>query len=502
MHKTQYRDTPLHIAALLDNNEIAQYLIEKGADINAPNGSLYTPLMRAGIKVAKVLVQNGADINYIAANGNSSALTASLWQENKEVAEYLLDCGAKLPDKENDSFLFFLSKALQKGSIKYLEACIRSRFDPLTVSESQSTMLHYAAESNSVELIEKLITLGVPMNRTNVYGWTPLHVASSKGNKNVVELLINKGLDKSSRTIDGSSPYNLAIEAKKSEVVDYLKSIGADQSPQEFPKLTGKYLGQRRPGQEPIPFAPGIIATGESFHSTVTFSQDGKEAFWTSGSTTYHSKIVNGKWIKPDTIKYLATADVPFISPDGKKLYFLSQEDGKPRFTKETISVMDKTQSGWFEPKPLPEIINSVFGIHLQFSVDRKGNLYFGARQNGTVVSRICFSEYKNGNYSKPVIMDNLEEEDAHSPFISPDGSYLIFTSGMKLMMIFRKTDGTWTKERDLTEILGLTGDCPIVTHDGKYLFFRHVAGEKYIPYWVDASFIEDLRQEALKDDK
>jgi len=56
MHKTQYRDTPLHIAALLDNNEIAQYLIEKGADINAPNGSLYTPLMRAGIKVAKVLV--------------------------------------------------------------------------------------------------------------------------------------------------------------------------------------------------------------------------------------------------------------------------------------------------------------------------------------------------------------------------------------------------------------------------------------------------------------
>jgi ankyrin repeat protein len=505
--ENQDHDTPLHMAALMDNEEMAKYLIEKGADLDALNGSLYSPLMRAGLKVAKVLVRNGADINYESANGNGSALTASLWQESKEVAEYLLDCGAKLPDKESYLFIFFLAKALQKGSLKYLEECLKSGFDPLTVSESQNSLLHYAAESNSVELMEKIIILGVPRNRTNIYGWTPLHVAAYNGNKKVVEFLVHKGLDKNRRTIDGHSPYNLAVEAKKPEVVDYLKSLGADQNPQEFPELKGGYMGQPKPGKEPVPIAPGIIATRGSFHSSVTFSPDNKEAFWTSGRMTFHSRLIHGRWTKPVPHHDISSGDVPFISPDGEKLYFLSQEKGTSRYSKEMIGVMDKTSTGWSDPYLLPDIINSIPGIHYQLSVDRNRNLYFGARQNGTVVSLIYYSEYKNGNYSKPIVMDNLKEVAAHSPFISPDGGYLIITaararSNAALMILFRKKDGTWTKERDLTEILGLSGACPIVTPDGKYLFFRHVAGEKGIPYWVDASFIQDLRKDALKDDE
>lgn len=498
--ENQDHDTPLHMAALMDNAEMAKYLIEKGADLDALNGSLYTPLMRAGLKVAKVLVQNGADINYETANGNSSALTTSLWRESKEVAEYLLDCGAKLPDRESFLFMFFLAKALQKGSLRYFEECLKSGFDPLTASESQNSLLHYAAESSSVELMEKILTLSVPGVKTNIYGWTPLHVAAYSGNKNVVEFLIHRGLDKNRRTTDGRSPYNLAVEAKKREVVDYLESLGVDQTPQEFPELKGGYMGQPKPRKEPVPFAPGIIATRGSFHSSVSFSPDSKEAFWTSGQTTFHSRLIRGRWTKPVPHHDISSGDVPFISPDGEKLYFLSQEKGTSRYSKETIGVMDKTPTGWSDPYLLPDIINSISGIHLQFSVDRDRNLYFGARQNGTVVSRIYNSEYKDGDYSKPMVMDNLKEVDARSPYISPDGGYLIITSNMELKILFRKRDGTWTKERDLTEILGLSGDCPIVTHDGKYLFFRHVAGEKHIPYWVEASFIQDLRKEALKD--
>jgi len=500
--ENQDHDTPLHMAALMDNAEMAKYLIEKGADLDALNGSLYTPLMRAGLKVARVLVQNGADINYEAANGNSSALTASLWRESKEVAEYLLDCGARLPDKESFLFMFFLAKALQKGSLRYLEECLKSGFDPLTVSESQNSLLHYAAESSSFELMEKILTLGVPRNKTNIYGWTPLHVAAYNGNKNVVEFLVHRGLDKNRRTTDGRSPYNLAGEAEKPEVVDYLESLGADQNPQKFPELKGGYIGQPKPGKEPVPFAPGIIATRGSFHSSVSFSPDSKEAFWTSGETTFHSRLIRGRWTKPVQHPDISSGDVPFISPDRKKLYFLSQEKGKSRYSREMIGVMDKTPTGWSDPYLLPDVINSIPGIHLQFSVDRDRNLYFGARQNGTVVSRIYNSEYKDGDYSKPMVMDNLKEVDARSPYISPDGGYLIITSNMELKILFRKRDGTWTKERDLTEILGLSGDCPIVTHDGKYLFFRHVAGEKHIPYWVEASFIEDLRKEMLEDGK
>ena len=48
----------------------------------------------------------------------------------------------------------------------------------------------------------------------------------------------------------------------------------------------------------------------------------------------------------------------------------------------------------------------------------------------------------------------------------------------------------------------GKDGICPTVTRDGRYLFFIGSADAKAIPFWVDASFIKDLRKKALKEDK
>lgn len=88
--KDNYGDTPLHIAALVDNDEIARLLIEHGADLEVQNGSFYTPLMLAGLKVTKVLVKNGADINFVSSNGQITALYVALMWKEKGVAEYLL----------------------------------------------------------------------------------------------------------------------------------------------------------------------------------------------------------------------------------------------------------------------------------------------------------------------------------------------------------------------------------------------------------------------------
>jgi hypothetical protein len=95
--------------------------------------------------------------------------------------------------------------------------------------------------------------------------------------------------------------------------------------------------------------------------------------------------------------------------------------------------------------------------------------------------------------YTEPILFESLKYVDAHSPSISPDGSYLIISSnGLKIL--FRKKDGSWTKDISLTEVIGYEGFCPIVTHDGKYLFFVHDVGDRNLPYWVSARFIEDLR--------
>jgi len=90
-------------------------------------------------------------------------------------------------------------------------------------------------------------------------------------------------------------------------------------------------------------------------------------------------------------------------------------------------------------------------------------------------------------------------------PYIAPDGGYLIITKaegGEELSIHFKKKDGTWTKGIEISNGIGIKGAfCPIVTHDGRYLFFVCGIDGKYAPFWVETSFIQDLREAALKDD-
>ena len=492
--KTEYGDTPLHIAALVDNDEIARYLIEHGADLDAQNGSFYTPLIRAGLKVTKVLVENGADINFVSQNGQTTALFNALYWKDKKVAEHLLNSGAKMPEKGNRRYRINLINATKKGIIQYLDRCLKNGLNPLYSGESQSSLFHFAAQSHSTELLDKLLILGIPHNQANIYGWTPLHHAAYYGNQVTVEWFIKKGSDLNARTTDGKSPYNLALEAKKTDVVNYLKTVGADQSPQQFPELSGDYLGQTKPGRDAMPFAPGIIAATHRFHSSIAFSKDGDEAYWGCPDILF-SVRKNGNWTKPDTSLFFKKGDAPFFSPDGKRFYYIAQV-GERMWEREGICFMEKTPSGWSESKPLPDIINATPGIHFAMSVDLMGNVYFGARQEGTVISRICFAEHSNGNFSKPIIMEHLKDVDASSPFISPDGKYLIYTSRdlRSLMVSFRKKDGSWTDGQRIFKSNEYPDRCPIVSHDGKFLFYLRFIDDRYIPYWVSSSIINELQ--------
>ena len=491
---------PLHVAVDSDNEPMARYLIDKGSDVNALNNNEWTPLFYAKtINIARLLVDKGADIQ------TGMPLAWMLATGRKDVAELLLDRGAGLPEIGTDQSLLFLVRSLRCGSGKFLEKYMQQGFDPLYESPARSILLHYASESDSAELIDRLIGLGVPANKTNMFGWKPLHIAAVKGNLQAMRSLLKKNLDLNARTHDGKTPYNLAMEAKKDGIVEYLRSTGADQGPARFPELRGEYMGQPRAGKKAVPFAPGILSPLHEYHGAITFTPDGNEMYWSayvddSGASIWHARRENARWREPE---FFSKGDVPFISPDGKKLYFVASKPIQGG-TKEVICVRERTASGWSEPKELPEIINSMPGIHWQVSVDMRGNLYFGA--SSETGSRIYHSEYNGGVYGKPQIIVVLKDLEAFSPYIAPDGGYLIITKaegGEELSIHFKKKEGTWTKGIELSNDIGIKGAfCPLVTHDGKYLFFVCGIDGQYAPFWVDASIIQDLRKEALKDDK
>lgn len=56
--------TPLHLASMVGNTEIAKFLLDNGADVNARDAEGYSPLVRAKAngndEIAKMLTDHGA----------------------------------------------------------------------------------------------------------------------------------------------------------------------------------------------------------------------------------------------------------------------------------------------------------------------------------------------------------------------------------------------------------------------------------------------------------
>lgn len=85
-------NSPLILACYRGNNEVAKFLISKGANINS-SSAMGTALMATVVKgnneIAKLLVANKADIDAADANGTTALIYAVMFK-NKELVELFL----------------------------------------------------------------------------------------------------------------------------------------------------------------------------------------------------------------------------------------------------------------------------------------------------------------------------------------------------------------------------------------------------------------------------
>ncbi|MDX1959089.1 MAG: ankyrin repeat domain-containing protein [Leptospiraceae bacterium] len=93
----QKKFTALMVAAREGDLELAKYLVQKGADVNAVTRDGHTALMYACYnrfpEIVKLLVENGADVNQKSSQGHTAISEASL-EHSKEIISYLKLKGA------------------------------------------------------------------------------------------------------------------------------------------------------------------------------------------------------------------------------------------------------------------------------------------------------------------------------------------------------------------------------------------------------------------------
>ena len=262
-----YGLTPLHLTCMtIRYKEITELLIKKGADVNALDRVMRTPLHyaceREIIEYVKLLHKNGAEIIKSKPSGKSSGETPVDIAErrgNLEIIKYFKEneFGAinlentikdkpikpstsnkrQLPLEEDISYLF---DAISDGNIDNIEESIKLVSDINIKNSDGLTLLHYVihmiSESTKkndnkkyYDIFILLLTYGANPNINNAAGDTPFALACYYGLEELVIFMINKSLvDINLKNPNGYTPLYSAILSGNLHIVKHLLDNGAD----------------------------------------------------------------------------------------------------------------------------------------------------------------------------------------------------------------------------------------------------------------------------------
>ena len=282
--------SPLHYAAKLEDPYLAAFFISLGAQVDAQDNSLQTPLgisvERGDATVARVLVAARADIHKPAKDGISPAKIAirrgsavlrailtpatikSVNAEGKTILHLATEAGnmqavsiilefaessasdtGLLAQKDNRGANALDSALSRPDSLKHIEAAeklilagafsenpIYSYFSPAVRSANYNVRktdglapLHVAAHEGHEGMIAFLIKKKADINIKNSSGATPLHEAARSGNLRVIEMIINQGAEINAQDGKGNSALHIGIPPRDhQEAINLFLAHGAN----------------------------------------------------------------------------------------------------------------------------------------------------------------------------------------------------------------------------------------------------------------------------------
>jgi hypothetical protein len=278
------------------------------------------------------------------------------------------------------------------------------------------------------------------------------------------------------------------------------------------------YFGQPTPGTTPERFAPGVVST-DAIELNGVFTPEGREFFFTrlveGIDTMFHSVVEGGRWTDPRPLRVFpgqarAVAVDMSVSPDGRSLYFLGQHPHEfaPEKPGYDLWVSRRVNGAWGTAQVVPPPVSTP-ADELYPVVVGDGSLYFTSNRS----SPARFDTYRaqrraDGSFAEPVVVGPPINSDTGTgdTFVSPDERYAVFSSRMPggagngdLYVTFRQDDGRWGPASSLGAGINTEQHefCPMVTPDGKYLFFSRRWGATWEEttagdvYWVDVRVLE-----------
>ena len=233
--KNKFEETPLHIACQYGQLPVVQYFIEKGVNIEEKDKDQQTPLhfacFNGSLPVVQYLIETGANMG---AKDSESKTPLFYACENGHlpVVQYLISKGDKIETKG------YLQKtplhyASENGQLQIIKYFIERGTKIDRRDYEDKTLLHYASENGHLPLVQYLLEKGAKLEAQSKIKWTPLQYACKNGHLPVVQYLIAKGANIETKDSYKLTPLQTASMYGRTDVVNYLISKGANENTKE-----------------------------------------------------------------------------------------------------------------------------------------------------------------------------------------------------------------------------------------------------------------------------
>lgn len=259
----EFECSPLHYAVYRNNVEAAIILLDHGADIDDQDHEGQTPLhlaaLTGSVEIFKLFLEKNADV-LKTENDGTTVLQLAVSEGHQKLAQEILssfESGAlktsarevlNQRDNKNKTVLHYAVEACSAELMEFLLTNAKSRDLSNLVNEKTGkpdlakgkkrsiawsktgvTALHLAAEKGLLDVVEVLVKFGAKVDVANNAGETPLFLASQSNNPETVKFLLEKYPNaKGEPDRTGRTPLLAAADNGHLEVADILLDAQSD----------------------------------------------------------------------------------------------------------------------------------------------------------------------------------------------------------------------------------------------------------------------------------
>jgi len=309
-------------------------LIAGGADVNAEAENIFgvhniTPLSYAiserNPEIAELLVENGANVNYKHPMGGGTVLSDAAQDGFTNLVKLMLEKGAD-PSVVDMMGFTPLQEATYFGHTDIVKLFLDRGAPVDTQDESGLTLLQYAASGAHTDLVQLLLDRGADVNHRDKKGLTPLMDAAA-GTDTPIEnakLFVAKGADVNAKNNAGKTALYFAQVHVNDAMIKFLVHAGANGGKMPPPPPTSlsaadiKFLtGDCQISQADVGVIPKLEQKTQQLLIARTAMRDCKLVQALPASRDYYRKL------KPDTAIPMPPAgfSVEYLTDDEFKNY-------------------------------------------------------------------------------------------------------------------------------------------------------------------------------------